>query len=105
MTWSATTIMTLSGASILGQFARVLNALVKALKDRREVMNLAEFDDRMLADIGLTRDDVRSALEEPMNRSPSWVLVRRSDQRIRSDHAADPARKARPAVPFVKKVA
>jgi uncharacterized protein YjiS (DUF1127 family) len=99
MTRSAATMKTHTGTSILGQFARALNSLVKAFKDRREVMNLAEFDDRMLADIGLTRGDVRSALEEPMHQSPSWVLVRRADQRARS------ARKARPAVPFVTKAA
>jgi uncharacterized protein YjiS (DUF1127 family) len=105
MTRSAATLKTLSGTSILGQFARALNSLVKAFKDRREVMNLAEFDDRMLADIGLTRSDVKSALEEPMHLSPSWVLVRRADQRARFDRAIDPARKTRPAVPFVRKVA
>lgn len=105
MTRSAKITTTTFGLAFLAQFTRQLVALVKALNDRREVMNLAEFDDRMLADIGLTRSDVRSALEEPMHISPSWVLVRRADQRARLERPIDPARKTRPAVPFVKKVA
>ena len=105
MTRSAATMKTLSGTSILSRFARALNSLVKAFKDRRQVMKLAECDDRMLADIGLTRCDVRSALEEPMHQSPSWVLVRSVDQRARFDRALDFARKTRPAVPFVNRAA
>ena len=35
--------------------------LVVALKHRRELAHLADFDDRMLADIGLTRTDLRDA--------------------------------------------
>ncbi len=105
MTRSARMTTPAFGLAFLVQFTRQLAALVKAFKDRREVMNLAEFDDRMLADIGLTRDDVRSALEEPMHLSPSWVLVRRADRRARFERAAAPARKTRPAVPFVKNAA
>ncbi|MGO4387263.1 DUF1127 domain-containing protein [Microvirga sp. 2YAF29] len=105
MTRSAATVKPLPGTLILGQFARVLISIVKAFRDRREIMNLAEFDDRMLADIGLTRGDVRSALEEPMHLSPSWVLVRRADQRARTERAVESARKIRPAVSFVKKAA
>ncbi|WP_457091770.1 DUF1127 domain-containing protein [Microvirga sp. P5_D2] len=105
MTRSAKMTMTSPGLAFLAQFTRQLVALVKAFKDRREVMNLAEFDDRMLSDIGLTRSDVSSALAEPLHLNPSWVLVRCVDQRARTDRTTDHARKVRLAVPLVKRAA
>ena len=63
----ALTTMTLPGMAALGQFARSLVDLAKALRHRREIKHLAEFDERMLADIGLTRSDVMSALDEPLH--------------------------------------
>ena len=42
---------------------------------------LAGFDDRMLADIGLTRGDLRDAVSEPLWRDPTHVLVRRARER------------------------
>lgn len=93
------------GSVFLTQFTCQLTALVKAFKDRREVMNLAEVDDRMLKDIGLTRNDVSSALAEPLHHNPSWVLVRCVDQRTRMAETASLARKVRPAVPFVRRAA
>ncbi|PVE26306.1 hypothetical protein DC522_00655 [Microvirga sp. KLBC 81] len=103
MTRSAASVMTFPGANILGQFARSLVSLTKAFKDRREVMNLAEFDERMLKDIGLTRGDVVSALAEPIHHRPSWVLVRCVG---RSAHAFRPAaaRNLRPVVPLVSRI-
>lgn len=102
MTRSAASVTTFPGASILGQYARALVSLAKAFKDRREVMNLAEFDERMLKDIGLTRCDVASALAEPIHHRPSWVLVRCVG---RSAQAPRPAlaRKPRPVVPLVSR--
>ena len=40
---------------------RHLMRLVQALKNRRKANLLTRLDDRMLADIGLTRSDVRDA--------------------------------------------
>ena len=40
--------------------------LSKELRDRRELRDLLEKDDRILRDIGLTRADVGSALAKPM---------------------------------------
>jgi uncharacterized protein YjiS (DUF1127 family) len=96
--------MTLSGTAALGQFARALTNLVQALKHRREVKNLAEFDDRMLKDIGLMRSDVSSALAEPFTRNPSWVLVRSAERHSRAEKPDHSAKPVRPVVPMVTPV-
>lgn len=102
MTRSVASVTTFPGATILDRFARSLVSLAKAFKDRREVMNLAEFDERMLKDIGLTRGDVVSALAEPIHHRPSWVLVRCVGHPA---HASRPtaARNTRPVVPLVSR--
>src|SRR5262245_9860875 len=51
--------------------------VLQLVKNRREANLLAELDDRMLADIGLTRGDVRDAYSEPVWRDPTAVLVSR----------------------------
>jgi uncharacterized protein YjiS (DUF1127 family) len=53
-------------------FAR-LNAL---WRNRRETRALLDMNDSQLADIGLTRDDVRHALRQPLTRDPSHELAR-----------------------------
>jgi uncharacterized protein YjiS (DUF1127 family) len=54
---------------------------VRAIRHRRDLASLAQFDDRMLADIGLNRSDVRSALAEPFWRDPGSVLIARAGER------------------------
>ena len=49
--------------------------LVVAIKHRRELAQLADRDDRMLADIGLTRSDLRDAYSEPLWRDPTSLLA------------------------------
>ena len=51
--------------------------LYKAIKHRRDIAPLADQDDRLLADIGLTRDDVRHANAQPIWRDPSETLRHR----------------------------
>jgi len=102
MTRSAAHVTTIPGSSILAGFVRSLISLAKAFRDRGEVMNLAELDERMLKDIGLTQDDVMSALAEPIHRRPSWVLVRRVQRREQAPRSAG-ARKARPVVRLVNR--
>jgi len=97
----ALTTTTVPGMAALGQFARSLLDLAKALRHRREIKNLAEFDERMLADIGLTRSDVTSALDEPLTRNPSWVLVRSAERHSRAERSPQPTRPLRPVVPMV----
>ena len=59
---------------------RVVNFL-RAVKARHEMDRLVGFDDRMLADIGLTRGDLRDAVAEPLWRDPTAILVARSRER------------------------
>jgi uncharacterized protein YjiS (DUF1127 family) len=93
--------MTLTGMSALGQFVRSLTNLAKALRHRGEIRHLAEFDDRMLKDIGLTRSDVSYALSEPLLRNPSWVLVRSAERHSRSERSDRSNQPLRPVVPIV----
>lgn len=51
-------------------------AVWQAAKNRREVNRLAEWDERMLRDIGLTRNDVTSALASKFGDDPSARLDR-----------------------------
>ncbi|HLN09456.1 MAG TPA: DUF1127 domain-containing protein [Xanthobacteraceae bacterium] len=86
MTSSTETLKTTSGpvrktvALARGAFARIRN-LGSAIRHRRDVELLARFDDRMLADVGLTRSDVRYALSEPFWRDPGRVLMCRAGER------------------------
>lgn len=75
-------------AAVRGAVARV-KALVRAWQNRRDVHALLEFDDRMLADIGLTRTDVTSALASPPDVDPSrrlrvMAVERRAAQRAQA---------------------
>jgi uncharacterized protein YjiS (DUF1127 family) len=54
---------------------------VQFVKNRRDASLLAGLDDRMLADIGLTRGDLRDAFSEPVWRDPTAVLVSRAQER------------------------
>jgi uncharacterized protein YjiS (DUF1127 family) len=71
-----TRIAELAGAGAL----RVVD-FVRAYLNRRDLQTLAGFDDRMLADIGLTKSDVRDAVAEPLWRDPTVVLVGRVRER------------------------
>ena len=54
-----------------------------AIKHRRGIATLADLDDRLLADIGLTRNDLRHAMAEPYWRDPSETLRRRARPALR----------------------
>ncbi len=102
MNKSISSRMTFTGITAPGQFVRSLTNLAKALRHRREIRHLAELDERMLKDIGLTPSDVSSALLEPLLRNPSWVLIRSAERHSRSEKVDHSARPARPVVPFVR---
>jgi uncharacterized protein YjiS (DUF1127 family) len=60
-----------------------MRKFVRLLKNRRNARMLAGMDDRMLADIGLTRSDLRDAYAQPLWRDPTDVLAGRArDKRI-----------------------
>jgi len=54
-----------------------LRQLATAFRHRHDAAILMRFDDRMLADIGLTARDVREAFNEPVWRDPTELLVER----------------------------
>jgi uncharacterized protein YjiS (DUF1127 family) len=53
-----------------------VTAAVHAWVNRRKVARLYDFDDHMLADVGLSRRDVQKALDLPFGYDPSRELQR-----------------------------
>ena len=68
-------------AILAGRARRGLKQIAEKVKNRHDAMRLAEMDDRMLADIGLSRSDLRDAYALPLWRDPSDVLARRAADR------------------------
>lgn len=84
----AITAYSFSAVALLG---RALNAagvaaarIFRAAKNRHSARMLARLDDRQLADIGLTRSDLRDAYAEPLWEDPTSVLARRAAERRES---------------------
>ena len=55
--------------------------LAQFVRSRRDTRILARLDDHMLADIGLTRGDLRDAFSEPVWRDPTAILASRAHER------------------------
>ncbi|MGQ4275231.1 DUF1127 domain-containing protein [Terrihabitans sp. B22-R8] len=77
----------------LRDFARAIGAAFQAILNRYSAGRaLAGFDQRMLADIGLTEADVSSAFSEPLWRDPtlrlSVLAVERRTARVRRKQSA-----------------
>ena len=66
-----------------GSLLRRLAQFGRAMRNRRVAANLAGLDDRMLADIGITRSDLRDAYAEPLWHDPTDVLAWRASERRR----------------------
>jgi len=66
---------------VTGMLVVRTRALVQTLRNRRDAAMLTGLDDRMLADIGLTRGDLRDAYSEPVWRDPTTILVSRAHER------------------------
>src|SRR5262245_7202077 len=73
-------------AELAGTWALRVVDYVRAYLNRRDIQTLAGFDDRMLADIGLTKSDVRDAIAEPLWRDPTTILVGRVRERRLARH-------------------
>ncbi|WGD29628.1 DUF1127 domain-containing protein [Ancylobacter sp. WKF20] len=69
--------------AVMGSFK-----FITAVARRRHLIQLGEFDDRMLSDIGLTRADLRDAASGPLWQDPTSVLVVRSVERRASRRVA-----------------
>jgi uncharacterized protein YjiS (DUF1127 family) len=70
------------------RIAAALGGWIIAVRHRRAVADLLALDDYMLRDIGVSRQDVESALATPMYRDASWRLA----ERAIASKAADRAR-------------
>lgn len=94
--------------SVMSVIVSALQRLSRALKHRRDARLLAGMDDRMLADIGLTRSDLRDAYAEPLWRDPTDMLADRAcdKRRYRQTGLATPRINAPdlvPGKPFAKR--
>jgi uncharacterized protein YjiS (DUF1127 family) len=106
MTHSSNPVFFSIGSTLLGRTAlqtlKVLAGLARNLKHRAEVRQLAEFDDRMLKDIGLSRSDVEGALDHSVFENPSVLLVRSVERRSYATRMVDQSPPIRPVVPSVR---
>ena len=68
-----------AAVSAVRQAARAVNmrvaSILRAIANRRDITQLTHLDDHALKDIGLTRSDVRGALEVSLFDDPSRVLM------------------------------
>jgi uncharacterized protein YjiS (DUF1127 family) len=81
----------LSRAESLGEIGVPwLSRLYRNWKTRTRVARLEHYDDFLLADIGVTRDEVRWAAALPLNVNAALALEDRAFRRRKSD----PARRA-----------
>jgi uncharacterized protein YjiS (DUF1127 family) len=67
--------------AVLGIVVARSREVAQMFKNRRDATILAGLDDHMLADIGLTRGDVRDAFSEPVWSDPTAILVSRVNER------------------------
>ena len=58
-----------------------LKAFARARRHRRQAAMLAQLDGRMLADIGISRADLRDAFSEPFWQDPTGLLRERALER------------------------
>ena len=73
-------------ASLLALMTYWVKAIARARRHRRQASLLAGLDRCMLADIGITRADVRDAFSEPFWEDPTALLHERAIER-RLNHA------------------
>ena len=55
-----------------------LHELLRRWNDRRKLLKVSELDDHLLFDIGVSREDVRWALDLPFSHDPGRELQRRA---------------------------
>jgi uncharacterized protein YjiS (DUF1127 family) len=75
-----------SDAAIVIALRGRLGELVRAYHNRSDAAVLASFDERSLADIGLTHSDVRDAFASPPWQDPTSLLRARALERRLSRH-------------------
>jgi uncharacterized protein YjiS (DUF1127 family) len=88
MTTAQYPVLPLAAGTLARAFAAVLapvvlssKAIARALRNRQTANVLAGLDQRMLADIGLTRSDVHDAFSAPLWEDPTTLLSERAIER------------------------
>lgn len=66
---------------VLAAAGSVLSQFLEARRGRRELTRLANYDDALLADIGIARSDIEQALLLPWYSDPSQALEERVHRR------------------------
>ena len=66
--------------SLLATALQALRTAWNAWARRRKLASLLDLDDHMLADVGVTREDVKWALDLPFSYDPGLELQRRALQ-------------------------
>ena len=70
-------------SGLIADVIKAVQQFARSWHNRRKVMALSDFDDHMLADIGLCREDIRDALNLPFVQDPA-IELQRSALRNRS---------------------
>jgi uncharacterized protein YjiS (DUF1127 family) len=86
--------------ALLGAFASTCRRTARAYQHRAQATVLARLDDRMLADIGLSRSDVRDAFAEPLWQDPTALLRARALERRLSRNRVSLGLQRLPAPPL-----
>jgi uncharacterized protein YjiS (DUF1127 family) len=68
-------------ASLVSMMASGAKRVARARRNRRDAAALANLDRRMLADIGISRSDLRDAFSEPFWEDPTALLRERALER------------------------
>jgi len=75
-----------AAAALIGAATSALRQFSHAYRNRRNAVLVAALDDRMLADLGLTRSDVRDAVAAPLWHDPTHLLRARALERRLTRH-------------------
>jgi len=67
--------------SFLSEVTGLFGRLARARRHRKQAAALAQFDRRMLADLGISRSDLRDAFSEPFWEDPTALLRERALER------------------------
>lgn len=89
---NAVTLALLAAARAAAAAVAGAKHLAQVMRHRRDAAILASFNDRMLADIGLTRGDVADAFAAPPWRDPTVTLADRVQERRTSRRGIWPGR-------------
>ncbi len=65
-------------AGVLSALVRDISAAFRSWNKRRQLKTLSDLDDHLLCDIGVTKEDVRWALDLPFAYDPGIELQRRA---------------------------